>query len=98
MTTDTEICLNCEWPGCVGDPGGPPISQCAWWQSRKRRPPGPAVPEGYLPLNRARKRLGIGYKTIKNMIDSGKCPAVKMGSSQRAKIAIPIDWIENFNK
>jgi hypothetical protein len=46
----------------------------------------------------ARRALGIGYTTIKKLIASGKCPAKKMGHGPRATIAIPIEWIENFNK
>jgi excisionase family DNA binding protein len=96
--TDNDICLTCEWPGCVGEPGGPPKSQCAWELSRKRQRPGPAVPDGYMAMERARRRLGIGYHTIKKLIASGKCPAVRTGNSKRATIAIPEEWVENFNK
>ncbi len=98
MAVDPQICLNCKWPGCVGDPGGPTPELCPYQQRVKGRGPGPQVPDGYMSISQARKVLGIGYEKLRGMVRRGECPGQRVGHSKRAAIAIPIEWIEDFNK
>lgn len=98
MASDPEVCLTCTLPKCVSDPGGPPLELCAYEQAVKGRGPGPQVPDGYMSISQARKVLGIGYEKLRGMVRRGECPGRRIGHSKRATIAIPIEWINDFNK
>ena len=95
--SEKDICLNCELYykyglDCVHDFGGPPLDQCPIEQFKKK--PGPQVPPGYMSLSEVKRELGIGYKRLQRMVKTGQCPAQKCGHSQRAVIAIPVEWVE----
>ena len=91
--SEKDICLSCELSRCVHDFGGPALDDCPIQQRTKK--PGPQVPPGYMSLSEVKRELGIGYKRLQRMVKTGQCPAQKCGHSQRAVIAIPVEWVES---
>lgn len=91
-----STCIECTLSACIKDSDFTGLeTDCPLIQAKQGIERWWIVPDKYVSMSEAARRLDLPTNTLRNWIKTGRCPAQKTSAHRCAPYQIPISWVES---